>query len=71
MISACAINVIATFLIYHESNWNQYQTQLCVNVTTDIHRLINVLTYVTSIPIVATVAIGIILKDMHEYPCIL
>ena len=71
MISACAINVIPKFLIYQQSNCNQYQTQLCANVTTDIHSLTNVSIYVTSIPIVRTVAIGIILKDMHEYPRIL
>jgi hypothetical protein len=50
---------------------NQYQTQLCANVTTDIHSLTNVSIYVTNIPIVTKIAIGIILKDMHEYPCIL
>jgi hypothetical protein len=65
MISACAINVIATFLIYQESNWNQYPTQLCVNVTTDIHSLTNVSIYENDISIVTKIAIGIILKDMY------
>ena len=58
------MNVISKFLIYQQSN----QTRLCANVTTDVHSLTNVSIYENNISTVTKIAIGIILKDMYEYP---